>query len=228
MSPTSSTAPASRKTSHKTATRSKPAAATRLVVLRGHAQGRVVLSWRRRPQGLEGGRAALPGPHHQPRATGPARRPHAAGGSQDRPPGADDLPLHQPGPHLERGAQPPAFAAPTGGLPARSVDHTFWLTPGPRQRTRHLVRRHVAAGPVSIRGWRRQLGATARRERRRAVSRMDGHGAGRHTRRPETAFGDRGPARPVAPVLRHVGRWCARVARRRPQLVHADQGPGSG
>jgi hypothetical protein len=26
--------------------------------------------------------------------------------------------------------QPPAFAAPTGGLPARSVDHTFWLTPG--------------------------------------------------------------------------------------------------
>ncbi len=31
-------------------------------------------------------------------------------------------------------AQPPAFAAPkpgqTGGLPGRSVDHTFWLTPG--------------------------------------------------------------------------------------------------
>jgi len=26
--------------------------------------------------------------------------------------------------------QPPAFAPPTGGLPARSVDHTFWLTPG--------------------------------------------------------------------------------------------------
>jgi hypothetical protein len=26
--------------------------------------------------------------------------------------------------------QPPAFAAPTGGLPGRSVDHTFWLTPG--------------------------------------------------------------------------------------------------
>lgn len=25
---------------------------------------------------------------------------------------------------------PPAFAAPTGGLPGRSVDHTFWLTPG--------------------------------------------------------------------------------------------------
>ena len=26
--------------------------------------------------------------------------------------------------------QPPAFAAPTNGLAARSVDHTFWLTPG--------------------------------------------------------------------------------------------------
>jgi photosystem II stability/assembly factor-like uncharacterized protein len=27
-------------------------------------------------------------------------------------------------------AQPPAFANPPGGPPARSVDHTFWLTPG--------------------------------------------------------------------------------------------------
>ena len=26
--------------------------------------------------------------------------------------------------------QPPAFAAPTNALPARSVDHSFWLTPG--------------------------------------------------------------------------------------------------
>ena len=26
--------------------------------------------------------------------------------------------------------QPPAFAQPAGGLPPRSVDHTFWLTPG--------------------------------------------------------------------------------------------------
>ncbi len=26
--------------------------------------------------------------------------------------------------------QPPAFAKPTNSLPARSVDHTFWLTPG--------------------------------------------------------------------------------------------------
>lgn len=27
-------------------------------------------------------------------------------------------------------SRPPAFAAPANGLPARSVDHTFWLTPG--------------------------------------------------------------------------------------------------
>jgi len=27
-------------------------------------------------------------------------------------------------------SRPPAFAQPTNGLPARSVDHTFWLTPG--------------------------------------------------------------------------------------------------
>jgi len=27
-------------------------------------------------------------------------------------------------------SQPPAFAKPTNGLPARAVDHTFWLTPG--------------------------------------------------------------------------------------------------
>lgn len=27
-------------------------------------------------------------------------------------------------------ARPPAFDPPTNGLPARSVDHTFWLTPG--------------------------------------------------------------------------------------------------
>ncbi len=27
-------------------------------------------------------------------------------------------------------SQPPAFAKPTNALPARSVDHTFWLTPG--------------------------------------------------------------------------------------------------
>lgn len=30
----------------------------------------------------------------------------------------------------QEASRPPAFAAPSNGLPARSVDHTFWLTPG--------------------------------------------------------------------------------------------------
>ena len=30
----------------------------------------------------------------------------------------------------QEAAKPPAFSKPTNGLPARSVDHTFWLTPG--------------------------------------------------------------------------------------------------
>jgi photosystem II stability/assembly factor-like uncharacterized protein len=35
------------------------------------------------------------------------------------------------GRHWKEAKQPPAFAQPAaGGLPARSVDHTFWLTPG--------------------------------------------------------------------------------------------------
>ena len=38
---------------------------------------------------------------------------------------SDDL-----GVHWKEAEQPPAFAAPSDGLPARSVDHNFWLTPG--------------------------------------------------------------------------------------------------
>jgi hypothetical protein len=34
------------------------------------------------------------------------------------------------GRNWKEASQPPAFAPPTNGLPARSVDHTFWLTPG--------------------------------------------------------------------------------------------------
>jgi photosystem II stability/assembly factor-like uncharacterized protein len=34
------------------------------------------------------------------------------------------------GKHWKEAKQPPAFAKPTNHLPARSVDHTFWLTPG--------------------------------------------------------------------------------------------------
>jgi hypothetical protein len=34
------------------------------------------------------------------------------------------------GRNWKEASQPPAFAQPANGLPARSVDHTFWLTPG--------------------------------------------------------------------------------------------------
>lgn len=34
------------------------------------------------------------------------------------------------GRHWKEAKQPPAFAKPFNGLPARSVDHTFWLAPG--------------------------------------------------------------------------------------------------
>ncbi len=34
------------------------------------------------------------------------------------------------GRHWKEAKQPPAFAKPSNSLPARSVDHTFWLTPG--------------------------------------------------------------------------------------------------
>jgi photosystem II stability/assembly factor-like uncharacterized protein len=34
------------------------------------------------------------------------------------------------GRHWQEARQPPAFAPSAGALPARSVDHTFWLTPG--------------------------------------------------------------------------------------------------
>ena len=73
---------------------------------------------------------------------------------------------------------------------------------GPRQRAGRLVRRHLAAGPVPLRGRRRHLGAAAGRQRRSAVPRVDGHGAGRHARRAEAALDHRRPARPGAPVLR--------------------------
>ena len=120
--------------------------------------------------------------------------------------------------------QPPAFAKPADGGPARALGRPHLLADaGPCQRARQLVRRHLAAGPVPLGGRRCQLDAAAGRQRRPAVPRVDGHGAGRHARRAEAAFGHRRSARPVAPVLRDVGRRRARVARRRPQLVNADR-----
>jgi photosystem II stability/assembly factor-like uncharacterized protein len=130
MSPTSSTAPASRKTSHKTATRSKPAAATRLVVLVATRKGAWFFHG-------DAGRKAW-------KADGPHFLGHTISHVQLDPRDGRTLLAAAKTGHLgptifrstnlgrtwKEARQPPAFAAPTGGLPARSVDHTFWLTPG--------------------------------------------------------------------------------------------------
>lgn len=130
MAKTSATAPASRKTSPKTAARAKPAAARRLVVLVATRKGAWIFhsdasrkSWK---------------------ADGPHFLGHTISHVQLDPRDGRTLLAAARTGHLgptifrstnlgrtwKEAQKPPAFAAPTGGLPARSVDHTFWLTPG--------------------------------------------------------------------------------------------------
>ena len=130
MSPTSSAAPASRKTSHKPAKRSKAAAATRLVLFVATRKGAWFFHG-------DGGRKAW-------KADGPHLLGHTVSHVQLDPRDGRTLLAAAKTGHLgptifrstnlgrtwKEARLPPAFAAPTGGLPARSVDHTFWLTPG--------------------------------------------------------------------------------------------------
>ena len=99
-------------------------------------------------------------------------------------------------------ARPPAFPKAPDGENGRAVDHTFWLTPAHASEPGRLVRGHLAAGPLPLRGRRRHLGAVLRPQRRPAVPRVDGHRAGRHARRAEAALDHRRPARPGAPLPR--------------------------
>ena len=102
--------------------------------------------------------------------------------------------------------QPPAFAKAPEGEKGRAVDHTFWLTPG------HAHEPDVWFAGTSPQGLFRSADggdtwqAVFDHQRRPAVSRMDGHGAGRHARRPEAAFDHRRSARCEAHAVRHVGR----------------------
>ena len=130
MSSTSSAAPASRKTSHKPAKRSKAAAATRLVLFVATRKGAWFFHG-------DGGRKAW-------KADGPHFLGHTVSHVQLDPRDGRTLLAAAKTGHLgptifrstnlgrtwKEARLPPAFAAPTGGLPARSVDHTFWLTPG--------------------------------------------------------------------------------------------------
>ena len=134
MSPASATAAASRKTLSKTASkqaaRAKPHAATRLVLLVATRKG----AW------FFHGDAS--------RKAWKADGPHFLGHTisqvlLDPRDGRTLLAAAKTG-HLgptifrstnlgrtwKEARQPPAFAAASGGLPGRSVDHTFWLTPG--------------------------------------------------------------------------------------------------
>lgn len=126
MSRPSVPAPASR----KTAARGKPAAATPLVILVATRKG----AW------------LFHGDVHRKvwRADGPHFLGHTISHVQLDPRDGRTLLAAAKTGHLgptvfrstDRGGtwkeaqQPPAFANPAGALPARSVDHSFWLTPG--------------------------------------------------------------------------------------------------
>ena len=186
---------------------------------RRHAQGRVAVSRRRRAQDLARRRPALPRPHHQPSGARPARRAHAAGGGEDRPPRPDRVSLHRPRPHLE-GSRAAARVREGAGRREGPRGRSHVLAhAGPRERAGRLVRGHLAAGTVPLRGRRRHAGSRSPRINDDPQYReVDGHRAGRHAGRAEAALDHRRPARSRASVLRHVGRRRARVGRRRPQL----------
>ena len=93
------------------------------------------------------------------------------------------------------GSRPATRASPASGTPAL--------------RRRDCSARTTAASP----------GAGLADQRRSAVHRVDGHRAGRHAGRAEDAFDHRRSARSEAPLLRHVGRRRARVARRRQDVL---------
>ena len=75
---------------------------------------------------MEARRAALPRPHRPPRVLDPRDGKTLLAAARDRAPRPDGVPLDRRRPHVEGGAQPPAFAPGSG----RAVDHAFWLTPG--------------------------------------------------------------------------------------------------
>ena len=124
MSPTSSAAPASRKTAHKPAKRSKAAAATRLVLFVATRKGAWFFHG-------DGGRKAW-------KADGPHFLGHTVSHVQLDPRDGRTLLAAAKTGHLgptifrstnlgrtwKEARLPPAFAAPTGGLPARYGDVT--------------------------------------------------------------------------------------------------------
>jgi putative MATE family efflux protein len=157
----------------------------------------------------------------------PARRPHAAGRGEDRPPGPTDLPLHRLRPQLEGGRQPPAFANAASGLPARAVDHTFWLTPG------HASERGSWYAGTSPQGlfrsedggdtWRRCRG-----QRRRAVPPWMGTVQDGTPDGPKLHSVIVDPRDPAHLLFGMSGGGVHESRDAGAQLAHADPGPGGG
>ena len=132
-----------------------------------------------------------------PRRAGSARPQHAADGGQDRAPGTDGVSLRaiaaaagRKRPRRRRSARRRT------GEQARAVERVFWLTPGSRAAARRVVRGHGAGGSVSLRGWRRALGA--------------GRGLQRSPDVP--ASGPPGPRTPDGELLHSILRRSARCA----------------
>jgi FAD-dependent oxidoreductase domain-containing protein 1 len=151
-------------------------------------------------------RPPLPRSHHSPHGARPARRAHPAGAAKTGHLGPTIFRSTDFGRSWQEAARPPAFAPAAEGRRGAPCDHTFWLTPAtPASRGTW----YAGTSPQGLfRSDRRRhhLGAVLLHQRRPAVPQMDGHGAGRHARRPQAAFHHRRPARPGAPLHRHVRR----------------------
>ena len=119
-------------------------------------------------------------------------------------------------------SKPPAFAE--GDAHGRSLNAVFWLTPGPRRRAGHLVRRRLTAGPVPHRGPRRHLGAGGGLERPPALGRWaewpDVEGTPDGSMLHSVIIDPRDAA---APLPRALGRRRVRVDRRRRRLGAAQR-----
>ena len=186
---------------------------------RRHPQGRLAVPRRRRPRR----RWRVDGPHFLGHIVNhlvldPRDGRTLLAAAKHRPPRPDRVPLDRPRPHLEGSRAAAGVPEGAGRREGPRRRPHLLAHAGPRERAGRLVRRHLAAGPVPLRGRRRHLGAAPRPQRRPAVPRVDGRRAGRHAGRAEAALGHRRPARPGAPLPRHVERRRARVARRRRDL----------
>ncbi len=186
-----------------------------------HAQGPVDDDVRRRAAGLEARGAAVPRAHRAPRRARPARRQDAARGREDRPPGADGVPLDRRRPHVEGGDDAAEVRA---GQRARRRPHVL--------ADARATRRSPASGGPARRRRGCSVPATAAR-RGKGVA-----GFNAHPQRKAWCGGDQDgtpdgpklhsilidPRDAAAHVHQHVERRDLRIQRRRRRLAPAEPG----